>query len=512
MKAFLAGIVLPGLMAVGGVGALVLWLGIGPANDLHARLPGLDRPPGAKAGGSGAAALRGQLTTGEGKPSSIPGEWPCFRGKNLDGMGHEPLRLARQWPASGPPALWSIELGEGHAGAAVWGGRVYVLDYDRKASADALRCLSLDDGKQIWCYQYPVDVKRNHGMSRTVPAVNGKYVVSLGPKCHVTCLDAVSGKRIWMLDLVRQFGASVPQWYAGQCPIIEGNRAILAPGGSALLIAVDCQTGQVIWKSPNPRAWNMTHTSISPMELAGRRMYVYCGKGGVAGVSADDGSILWDTTDWKISIATCPSPVILPEGKIFFCGGYNSGALLLQVSESGGQFTAKTLLRLKPDQFGSTQHTPILDQGHLFGVREKDKQLVCLDLRGRQVWTSGSKQRFGLGPYLIADGLIYVMDDAGTLTLAEAATSGYEPLAQAHVLPGHDSWGPMALVAGRLLVRDLTRMTCLDVADHSTSPPQSPATAKPLAPAELAPAAKPSPPTKDKEESSPGPFDEDSEK
>ena len=27
-------------------------------------------------------------------------------------------------------------------------------------------------------------------MSRTVPAVTDKYVVALGPKCHVMCLDA----------------------------------------------------------------------------------------------------------------------------------------------------------------------------------------------------------------------------------------------------------------------------------------------------------------------------------
>ena len=57
------------------------------------------------------------------------------------------------------------------------------------------------------------------------------------------------------------------------------------------------------------------------MEFAGKRIFVYCGKGGVAGISADDGSLLWDTTAWKISIATVPSPLILPEGRIFLSGG-----------------------------------------------------------------------------------------------------------------------------------------------------------------------------------------------
>jgi len=57
------------------------------------------------------------------------------------------------------------------------------------------------------------------------------------------------------------------------------------------------------------------------------------------------------------------------------------------------------------------------------------------------------------------------MDDHGELTLAEATPDGYVQLAQAQVLDGHDSWGPMALVHGRLIVRDLTRMKCLDVAE-----------------------------------------------
>jgi outer membrane protein assembly factor BamB len=264
--------------------------------------------------------------------------------------------------------------------------------------------------------------------------------------------------------MVRQFGATVPPWYAGQCPLVDRDRAIFAPGGSSLLVAIDCRSGQVVWKSPNPRGWTMTHSSIMPMEFAGRRMYVYCGKGGVAGVSADDGSILWDTTDWKISIATVPSPVILPGGRVFLSGGYNAGAMMLQLEDRGGKITAKTLRKIAPAVFGSTQHTPIFLDGFVYGVREKDKQLVCLDADARVAWSSGTQHRFGIGPYMVGDGLIFVMNDSGRLTLAEATPKGYRQLAESQVFAdGNDSWGPMALAGGRLIVRDLTRMMCLDV-------------------------------------------------
>jgi outer membrane protein assembly factor BamB len=465
MKNLIAGILIPGVLAVIGVVALVLWANVGPVNPVEARIPGLDRPKLSDEQ-SPPKQLAGKLATFDGTAADLPGEWPRFRGARFDNVAEPGVRLARQWPAGGPPVLWSIELGDGYAEAAVSRGRVFVLDYDRAASADAMRCFSLGDGKEIWRFSYPVAIKRNHGMSRTVPAVTDKYVVGLGPKCHVSCLDPATGKLYWLIDLVRQFGATEPQWYAGQCPLVDGDRTILAPGGDALLVALDCQTGQVIWKSPNPRGWTMTHSSIMPMEFAGKRMYVYCGKGGVAGVSADDGSILWDTTDWKIGIATVPSPVILPDGKIFLCGGYDAGAMMLQLQEQDGRIVPKSLYRLKPAVFGSGQQTPVFFGGHLYGVRgkAKDEQLVCLDVDGRVVWGSGAQHRFGLGPYMIADGLIFVLNDEGRLTLAEASPEGYKQLAQAQPLDGHDAWGPMALAAGRLIVRDLTRMVCLDVA------------------------------------------------
>jgi len=404
-----------------------------------------------------------------GAKSPLAGEWPWFRGPDLSAVATQAV-LADHWPADGPKRLWTVRLGEGYAAAAVRDGCVYVLDHDATQvdrPRDVMRCLSLDDGREIWSNGYPVIVPLNHGRSRTVPAVIGKYVISLGPKCHVACWDAETGECVWLMDLVLDYGATVPPWYAGQCPLVDPatDRLILAPGGKALVMAVDYKTGEVLWKSPNSRGWAMTHVSVVPMELEGRRTYVYCGSGGVAGVAADSGEILWDTTDWQVPMAACASPVVVGRGKIFLCGGYNSGAMMLEVRKDGQRFVPKTLFRLKPGQFSSEQQTPVLYQGHLYGVRQKDKQLVCLDLEGRQRWSSG-RDKFGAGPYMIAGGRILVMNDEGVLTMAEATPDAYRRLARAQVIDNaEDSWGPMALVAGRLIVRDMGTMVCLQIGE-----------------------------------------------
>ena len=445
-----------------GLGGLYLLLQMSRLEPLPERRPGLDRPPGLTLASEKNPFESAQLIPGTGAPATnLPGAWPQFRGAKGDNIAADVGKLAREWKTP-PRPLWSVDLGEGYAGPSVRDGRVYVLDYDAAKQADALRCFSLADGAEIWRFIYQVKTKRNHGMSRTVPTIAGKYVVTFGPKCHIACLEADTGKLVWNLDLVKDFGATVPEWYAGQCPLVDGDRVILGVGGDALLIAVELATGKVIWKTPNPNDWKMTHSSIVPIEFAGKRQYVYVASGGVAGVNAADGALLWETDTWKISIAAVPTPVPVGNDRLFLSGGYNAGAMMLRLKESDGKIVPETVFRLKPTEFGAAQQTPILYKGHLYGVRP-DGQLCCLDLTGKILWTSGATAKFGLGPFLIADGLIYLLNDDGRLTLAEAVPSGYRALAQTRVLEGHDSWAPMALVHGRLLARDLTKMTCLDV-------------------------------------------------
>lgn len=466
-------LVCPLLVAAGGV-AGVIWVLPGPVppGHLDLRLPGGDgRPKRSTPVESG--PVTGTLETLTGKPSMVTGQWPRFRGAELDDISTDDTPIAQSWPATGLPELWSIEVGEGYAGAAIWQGRVYVMDYDRKAQANVVRCLSLDDGKDIWRYSFPVKIKRWHGMSRTVPTIAPPYVVSMGPKCHVTCLNAVSGHCYWLRDLVHDYHTTIPQWYTAQCPLVEDGKAILAPGGDALMIAVDCNSGDVVWKTPNPDGWVMTHSSIVPMTFAGQHFYVYCGgstaRGGVVGISARDGSVLWRYDGWHVR-TNVPLPVVVGEDRLLLTAGYGQtqyGCAMLKLTNEKGRIVPVLQYEHGTEVFGSLQQTPICYEDHLYGVG-MDNQLTCLDLAGKVLWKSGSSETFGYGPYMIADGLLLLLDDHGRLTLARTGAQGYQALTHTQVFKnGIECWGPMALASGRLIVRDLTRMKCLDLRESS---------------------------------------------
>jgi outer membrane protein assembly factor BamB len=468
MKKFIAGAI-PAALVVVGIMSLYFWLSADAPQRFEVRLPGADNRPKGPGGDDEPASIKGRLLKSDGVPADLPGAWPRFRGAGFDAISKEQTKLARTWPEQGPDVLWSIPVGEGYAGAAVLAGRVYLIDYDEENKGDAIRCLSLADGKEIWRYSYPLVVKKQHGRSRGVPTVTDKHLVVIGPKCHVTCLDSVTGEFRWMLNLVKEFKTKVPEWYTAQCPLIEDGKAIIAPGGDTLMMAVDCESGEIVWKTSDPNDWVMTHSSIVPMEFNGKRFYVYCGgdqiKGGVVGVSAEDGSVLWQYDQWKVRF-NVPTPVIVAPDRIFLTGGYaqtEKGCTMLRLTEANGKIQVESEFLHTTDVFGSIQQTPIFYEGHIYGVRP-DEQLVCLDLKGKVLWTSTSAKKFGSGPYTIIDGLMYVMNDSGVLTLVQVGPSGYVQLAEAKVLDGHESWGPMAVAGGRLIVRDFTRMMCLDIA------------------------------------------------
>jgi len=411
-------------------------------------------------------SLSGVLKKGSAEPSELTGEWAQFRGPKLSSKIEDSRSLLESWPETGPQKVWQIELSKGHGGAVVHKGRAYILDYNTETLEDVIRCLNFETSKEIWSYAYPVKTKNNHGITRSVPAVNDDYVVTLGPKAQVYCLNAKTGEFVWNKSLVLEYETEIPKWYSGQCPLmVANNKVIIAPcGPKGFVIQVDCATGKVDWTAENKMRWDMTHTSVTPMTLkGGKQTYVYSGSGGVAGVDAENGEVLWVNREWKIKIAACASPLVIDEERVFLSAGYSAGCMMIRVfKDDKGEWGSKEMFSLLESKFGSVQHTPILHEGHIYGTRPNG-ELVCLDLEGKIKWESGVS-KFGIGPYMMVQDKMFLLDSKTCdLSMVEINPESYKEMAKVNLWEGHDAYGLMAYVHGLLIVRDLKYMAALDI-------------------------------------------------
>ncbi len=461
------------LVAAVAAGLLVWWFLYDPSGKFSLSVPGMDhRKKGLP--GQGAPVKIGTLFTSFKTADDQPGtSWPRFRGEDFTNISKEQLPLIGKFAQGGPKILWKKTLGEGHAAPAVYKGKIYLLDYDEVKKEDQLRCFMLTTGEELWRRGYNVRLKRNHGLSRTIPAVTEKFVVTMGPRCQVMCVDRATGAYRWGIELDREYKAEIPFWYTGQCPMIDGDTAIIAVGGTSLMIAVDCNTGKKVWETPNPRSWKMSHSSVMPMVVNGRKMYVYAAIGGICGIAAngpDRGKVLWENTEFGPNVMA-PSPVVMPDGLIFVTAGYGAGGALLKIRETGGKFTAEVKQRYKPlEGLASEQQTPVYQDGYLYGILPKDagglrNQFVGCKATDCQtiVMSSGKDERFGLGPYIQADGKFYILNDDGEMTIAKVTPGSFKVLDKAKIIDGQDSWGPIAITGGYLLMRDSKTLVCMDV-------------------------------------------------
>jgi hypothetical protein len=138
---------------------------------------------------------------------------------------------------------------------------------------------------------------------------------------------------------------------------------------------------------------------------------------------------------------------------------------MFRVKRSSETFTTEEIFGHAADEWNSEVQTPILFENHIFAVGKKRRGMfTCVDLDGKQVWTSDGHAYFGLGSFILADGMFFILEGkTGMLRLLEAGNKGYKELASAQILGGHDVWAPPALSDGKLVIRDFGRMVCLKV-------------------------------------------------
>jgi outer membrane protein assembly factor BamB len=388
-------------------------------------------------------------------------------------------KILTVWPEQGPEKLWEIKLGPGYGGASIFGNEVYILDREKEES-DILRCLDLVTGKEKWNYKYEAKGEIPYPGSRIVPFVDDKNVWTVGPHGHLYCFDKKTQQPVWNVNLQEKFEAERPHWGFSQSPLIYNEMVIVAPQGKkAGIVAFDKLTGAVIWESRPLKGYNF-HVSPMLATFGGINQVVMISPYNrndstqtqeVISVDVNTGNVLWEYDGLK-SFATIAPPTIVDESHLFltdcsYNGNYNPVSVLIEIKKEGENFVVKELW--KTEEAGCKMHPGIVIDEHIYlNNNGRPNEMVCFTMDGKLAWQKQSGGNFEMGSLIKVGSYIINQDGkTGEIALIEPSPNAYKELARASFFDSEkpQAWAPMAFSRGKLLVRDMEKMVCVNLSE-----------------------------------------------
>lgn len=377
-------------------------------------------------------------------------DWPQWRGLHRDGKSPE-TGLLTVWPENGPPLQWKTSgLGEGYSAFSVAGDRLYTQG--QRGSQQLVMAFDTATGRKVWETPSGGAYRERRGNGpRGTPTVDGDWLYALASDGTLACLDRAAGKKLWELNIVKEFGGEVVHWGISESPLVDGDRLIVTPGGpGASVVALDKKTGKLLWKSQSDKAG---YSSPVAFDAAGRRQIAVLTGEGALGLNAANGELLWRNKKVANGIANIATPIAF-DGRVFFSTDYGTGCLLLDV-RSGG---ARELYfnREMKNHYSSS----ILHQGYLYGFSSSILTAMKFE-DGSVAWRDRS---VGKGSVTYADGHLYVLSEAGRVALVEATPAGYREKSRFSIPSGEfPTWTPPVIAHGRLYLREQDLLYAFDI-------------------------------------------------
>ena len=395
-------------------------------------------------------------------------DWPQYLGPDRNAVSSE-KGLLRSWPAEGPKVLWTVSLGEGFGGAAISEGKVYV--YDRvDDKTNILRCLDLITGNEEWTFTNEAPGSVSFDGSRSVPTVDGSRIYICDLFGNLNCVDKNTHKAVWNVNIWTDFGATdFPKWAIAQNPLVYKNMVIVASQTETTgIVAYDKVNGNVIWKTPKLPG-NVGYVSPAIVDINGEDHLTMITassrdgsvKGAVLGYNPENGNLLWTYEGWQCSIPI-PNVTRINASQVFITGGYHAGSALIQIDKNGSTYTVKEVMTSK--EFISHVHPAVLYKGYVFTQNSDNNTqdgFGCMDLEGNVQWKTKRKPSFDKGGYILVDDMIISSDGEKMLYLIEPTPTEFKVLAEAELLDTKQSWAPLALSDGKLVIRDQKQMKCV---------------------------------------------------
>jgi outer membrane protein assembly factor BamB len=375
-------------------------------------------------------------------------DWPQILGPNRNGVYTGPA-IVPSFPRSGPPSMWTRDVGAGFSGPAVVGDRLVL--FHRVNNRETVEAMDAATGKTVWTFDYPTTYRDDFGFDegpRAVPVIAGGRVFTHGADGMLHGLDFATGRMLWSSDTRKVFDAPKGYFGVASSPVVDANRVLVNVGGKqGGIVAFEAATGKTLWTST---ADEPSYSAPVIANINQQHTAVFFTRTGLVAVDPANGKVLYQFR-WRARMAASVNAAvpIVNGNQIFLSSSYGTGAVLLQVENNA----------VKPiwsgdESMSNHYSTSVLKDGYLYGFdgrQEFGQTLRCVELAtGKVMWNVDG---FGAGSLLIAGETLVIMRESGELALAPASPKAFRFAARAQLLKGVVRAYP-ALANGRYFVRN----------------------------------------------------------
>ena len=389
-------------------------------------------------------------------------EWPSFHGAGRTNRSPE-TGLLKAWPAQGPKLVQTITgIGEGYSSVSIAGGMIFTAG----AVNQQPFVYAFDmNGKLIWkkaigsAWSTTASWASSYTGPRSTPTYDNGVIYFLGEMGLLVSLDAKSGKELWQVNLAKEYDAPPTEYGYAESVLIDGDRLYVRPAGrKGHQVCLDKNTGKQIWANTEiPGVEGYTSPVVA--EIGGIRQVIGGSSVCYYGVDDANGRLLW-----KVDVVNRQSlninNVIVKGDHIFISTGYGLGCMLYRLSRKGSAIVPEKIwsAAIMDNNHGGV----VYHDGHVYGSGSRERGWYCIDyMTGEQKWRSTTDE----GTITFADGMLYALDQRGTLKLLRAAPGKYE-VAGSFSLPsgGKGSyWAHPVVCNKKLYIRHDDRILVYDV-------------------------------------------------
>jgi outer membrane protein assembly factor BamB len=375
---------------------------------------------------------------------SAADDWSQFRGPNASGISPSdglPVEFSPQ-----QNVIWRTALPQGHSSPVLGGGRIFLTGFEGNKLLTI--CLDRKSGRLLWQREVPRRrsdrlLKPNNPASPS-PVTDGTNVYAFFQDFGLISY-AADGRERWRLPL----GPFNSYYGMGASPILAGNRLLLPcdQDTNSYLIAVDKDSGRVLWKTERPEVISGYSTPVVYRPAGGPLQVIIPESFQLSAYSVESGKKLW----WVRGLACEMKSVPVIEGGTLYVNGWGwpenqpgkqitvmpfAEALAKHDADRDGKISKKEAIddRLKSDVYFNTFD---LDRDGVLNARDwemyrammsAENGLLAIRLGGSGDMTASSIEWRYQRPVpqvpstLLYKGVLYMVNDGGILISFDPAT------------------------------------------------------------------------------------------